>query len=36
MYYTLMWLVLSYGVYFALCVGSPLLAVGTYLMLPPG
>lgn len=41
MYYTLMWLVLCYGLYDtfgkkALYVGGPLLAIGTYMMLPPG
>lgn len=41
MYYTLMWLVLCYGLYDtfgkkALYIGGPLLAIGTYLMLPPG
>ncbi len=41
MYYTLMWLVLSYGLYDtfgkkALYIGAPLLAIGTYAMLLPG
>lgn len=41
MYYTLMWLILCYGLYDtfgkkALYVGGPLLAIGTYMMLPPG
>lgn len=41
MYYTLMWLVLCYGLYdtfgkTALYVGAPILAVATYLLLPPG
>lgn len=39
MYYTLMWLILCYGVYDtfgkkALYVGAPILAVGLYMMLP--
>lgn len=41
MYYTLIWVVLCYGLYdtfgkTALYVGAPLLAIGTYLLLPPG
>ena len=41
MYYTLMWGVLCYGLYdtfgkTALYIGAPLLAIGTYFMLPPG
>jgi hypothetical protein len=41
LYYTLMWAILSYGLYdtfgkTALYVGAPILAVITYLMLPPG
>lgn len=41
MYYTLMWGVLSYGLYdtfgkTALYVGAPVLAVVGYLLLPPG
>lgn len=41
MYYTLMWVVLSYGLYdtfgkTALYVGSPILAVLAYFLLPPG
>lgn len=41
MYYTLMWVVLSYGLYdtfgkTALYVGSPILAVVAYFLLPPG
>jgi hypothetical protein len=40
-YFTLMWAILCYGVYDvfgkkALYVGGPLLALGTYMMLPPG
>jgi hypothetical protein len=41
LYYTLMWAILSYGLYdtfgkTALYIGAPILAVVTYLMLPPG
>jgi len=41
LYYTLMWGILSYGLYDAfgkkaLYVGAPILAVATYIMLPPG
>ena len=41
LYYTLMWGILCYGLYdtfgkTALYVGAPILAVITYLMLPPG
>jgi len=41
MYYTLMWVVLSYGLYDtfgkkAMYIGAPILAVGVYLLLPPG
>ena len=41
MYYTLMWVVLCYGLYDtfgkkALYVGAPILAVVTYLLLPSG
>jgi hypothetical protein len=41
MYYTLIWVVLCYGVYDtfgkkALYMGAPILAVAIYLMLPPG
>ncbi len=41
MYYTLMWVVLSYGLYdtfgkTALYVGAPILAVATYFLLPAG
>jgi hypothetical protein len=41
LYYTLMWGVLSYGLYdtfgkTALYVGAPIIAVGMYLILPPG
>lgn len=40
-YYTLMWAILCYGVYDtfgkrALYFGAPILAVGLYLILPPG
>jgi len=40
MYYTLMWVVLCYGLYdtfgkTALYIGAPILAVAAYLMLPP-
>ncbi len=40
MYYTLIWVVLCYGLYdtfgkTALYVGAPVLAVATYFMLPP-
>jgi len=40
MYYTLIWVVLCYGLYdtfgkTALYVGAPILAVGAYLLLPP-
>ena len=40
MYYTFMWVVLSYGLYDtfgkrALYIGSPILAVIAYLLLPP-
>ncbi len=40
MYYTLIWVVLCYGLYdtfgkTALYVGAPILAVATYFMLPP-
>ncbi|HJT21294.1 MAG TPA: hypothetical protein VJ746_12535 [Nitrospira sp.] len=40
MYYTLMWVVLSYGLYdtfgkTALYIGAPILAVAAYLLLPP-
>ncbi|HSB44911.1 MAG TPA: hypothetical protein VLD60_07865 [Nitrospira sp.] len=41
MYYTLMWVVLCYGLYdtfgkTALYVGAPILAIATYFALPPG
>lgn len=41
LYYTLMWAILSYGLYDtfgkkALYVGAPILAVAIYIMLPPG
>ena len=41
LYYTLMWGILCYGLYDtfgkrALYVGGPILAVVTYMMLPPG
>lgn len=41
LYYTLMWGILSYGLYDsfgkkALYMGAPILAVATYFMLPPG
>ncbi|HLZ35979.1 MAG TPA: hypothetical protein VKP13_18400 [Nitrospira sp.] len=41
LYYTLMWGILVYGLYdtfgkTAVYVGAPILAVGIYLMLPPG
>jgi hypothetical protein len=41
LYYTLMWVILSYGLYdsfgkTAMYVGAPILAVGIYMMLPPG
>lgn len=41
MYYTLMWVVLCYGLYdtfgkTALYVGAPILGIATYLLLPPG
>jgi hypothetical protein len=41
MYYTLIWLVLCYGLYdtfgkTALYVGGPILAITIYIMLPPG
>ncbi len=41
LYYTLMWGILCYGLYdtfgkTALYVGAPILAVITYMMLPPG
>lgn len=41
MYYTLMWVVLCYGLYdtfgkTALYVGAPILAIVTYFALPPG
>ena len=40
-YYTFMWAVLCYGLYdtfgkTAMYIGAPLLAVGAYLLLPPG
>ncbi|HEU4683555.1 MAG TPA: hypothetical protein VFS39_03530 [Nitrospira sp.] len=40
MYYTLMWLVLSYGLYdtfgrTAMYIGAPILAVAAYMLLPP-
>jgi hypothetical protein len=40
MYYTLMWVVLSYGLYdtfgkTAMYIGAPILAVAAYLLLPP-
>jgi len=40
MYYTLIWVVLCYGVYdtfgkTALYIGAPILAIATYFMLPP-
>jgi hypothetical protein len=40
-YYTLMWVILSYGLYdtfgkTALYIGAPVLALGIYFMLPPG
>ena len=40
-YFTLIWVILSYGLYDvfgkkALYVGSPILAIGIYLLLPPG
>jgi hypothetical protein len=41
MYYTLMWVVLSYGLYdtfgkTAMYIGAPILAVAAYFLLPPG
>jgi len=40
MYYTLIWVILSYGLYdtfgkTALYIGAPILAVATYIVLPP-
>ena len=40
MYYTLMWVVLCYGLYdtfgkTAMYIGAPILAVAAYLLLPP-
>lgn len=41
MYYTLIWVVLCYGLYDtfgkkAMLIGAPILAVAAYLLLPPG
>lgn len=41
MYYTLIWVVLCYGLYdtfgkTAMLIGAPILAVAAYLLLPPG
>jgi hypothetical protein len=41
LYYTLIWVILSYGLYdtfgkTALYIGAPILAVATYMALPPG
>ena len=40
-YYTLIWVILCYGLYDvfgkkAMYVGAPILAIGIYLLLPPG